>query len=89
MALYSIITITNPNQTSYVHAVGNGGTVTYYYYMASDYNCPGSTFELSDTLDNLDPVPPEINFVTVVNGLAEINWQPSLSPKPPVTFFTA
>lgn len=79
---YSIAyTVTNPAQTSYTDPVGNGGTTTYYYYMVSDYNCPGFTFAFSDTLDNLDPVPPEINYVTVTDGLAEINWQPGDSPE--------
>lgn len=76
-----VATILNQNQTSYVDPVGNGSTVTYYYYMESDFNCPGFTADQSDTLDNLDPVTPQINYVTVNGGLAEINWQPSTSPE--------
>ncbi|HYV93122.1 MAG TPA: gliding motility-associated C-terminal domain-containing protein [Chitinophagales bacterium] len=77
---YSLIdSILIQGQTSYTDNVGNGGSVTYYYYMQSNFICPGFTFAYSDTLDNLSPVTPPINFVTVNNGLAEINWQPSVS----------
>jgi len=78
---YSLITITDPTQTTYTHLVGNAATTTYYYFMVSDYNCPGFTFAHSDTLDNLNPITPEINYVTVNNGFAEINWEPSSSPE--------
>ena len=79
---YTIVaTISNQFQTTYTDNVGNGANTTYYYFMVSDFNCPGYTYATSDTLDNLDPVAPEINFVTVTNGKAEINWQPSPSPE--------
>jgi len=78
---YTPITITNQALITYTHNVGNCGSTVYYYYMQSDFNCPGYSFPPSDTLDNLDPVAPEINFVTVNNGLAEINWQSSTSPE--------
>lgn len=79
---YSIVaTINNQFQTTFTDDVNNGSAVTYYYFMVSDFNCPVYTFAHSDTLDNLDPVTPEINYVTVNNGLAEINWQPSPSPE--------
>src|SRR5215510_12556532 len=55
--------ISVPFGTSYVHVVPNGGSATYYYYMESDCNCPGATVLQSDTLDNLDPVTPQINYV--------------------------
>ena len=76
-----IATITSSTQTTFEDNVGNANQQTYYYYMESDFNCPGSTVLQSDTIDNLDPVTPEINYVTVINGLAEINWEPSASPE--------
>ena len=79
---YSIVaTILNQFQTSYVDPVGNGGNTTYFYYMESDFNCPGGTVLQSDTLDNLDPVTPIINYVTVSADQAVINWQPGTSPE--------
>ena len=42
---YSLIhTELSQSATSYVDAVGNGNSVTYYYYMVSDFTCPGGTF---------------------------------------------
>ena len=76
-----IYTEINQSATTHVDAVGNGNSVTYYYYMVSDYNCPGATFLNSDTIDNLDPVSPVINYVTVFNNNAVINWEPSTSPE--------
>lgn len=76
-----VAVINNQFQTTYTDGVGNGGIFTYYYYMVSDFACLGFTFPTSDTLDNLDPFAPEINYVTVTNNLAEINWQPSISPE--------
>jgi len=79
---YSIVyTVLSQFQTSYTDPVSNGASTTYYYYMASDFNCPGALFLNSDTVDNLDPVTPQINYVTVNTGLAQINWQPSSSPE--------
>jgi gliding motility-associated-like protein len=54
---------------------------TFYYYMESNYDCPGATFLQSDTLDNLDPIPPTIEYVTVNPDGAVITWQPGASPE--------
>ena len=79
---FSILTsITNQATTSYLHTGANGNVTTWYYYMQSDYNCPGYTPASSDTLDNLDPVAPAIQFVTVENGNAELHWNPFVSPE--------
>lgn len=79
---YTIVaSISDQSQTTHTDGVGDGGITTYYYFMVSDFNCPGYTFAYSDTLDNLDPATPEINYVTVNNGLAVINWEPSSSPE--------
>ncbi|MBA3647139.1 MAG: gliding motility-associated C-terminal domain-containing protein [Chitinophagales bacterium] len=66
--------------TFYTDPVGNGNRTVYYYFMNSSYTCGLPTLN-SDTIDNLDPVPPEINYVTVINGKVELNWKPSISPE--------
>lgn len=67
--------------TSFTHVGADGTAVTWYYYIVAVYNCPGFTMTGSDTLDNLDPLAPEIDFVTVTGGLSQINWIPSVSPE--------
>ena len=76
-----LASITNPLQTTYSDGSINGTTDTAYYFIVSNYNCPGSTFLHSDTIDNLDPLPPVINYVTVSNGQSVLSWQPSPSPE--------
>jgi gliding motility-associated-like protein len=73
--------IINQFQTVFIHTGANGNNTTYYYYMVSNFNCPGGVQTFSDTLDNLDPVPPVINNATVSGGLAQLNWSPSVSPE--------
>ncbi|HUM46469.1 MAG TPA: gliding motility-associated C-terminal domain-containing protein [Chitinophagales bacterium] len=75
-----VYTENNQAASSYDDNVGNG-SIVYYYYMVSDFNCPGATVLHSDTLDSSDPEPPVINYVTVKNNAAEINWQPGNSPE--------
>jgi gliding motility-associated-like protein len=67
--------------TTYLHSGANGTSVTWYYYMMSNHNCPGYTQLSSDTLDNLDPVAPPIINATVVNNWAQLNWMPFVSPE--------
>ena len=76
-----LVSITNPFQTSYNDGSINGTTDTAYYFMVSNYNCPGAVFLNGDTIDNLDPLPPTINFVTVNGGQSILNWQASSSPE--------
>lgn len=78
---YSVLTtITDPNQTSFFHANAAGNT--WYYYLTSDYNCPGQPALSSDTLDNRIPDPGPIRAVSVVNGdQVVITWSPSPSPE--------
>lgn len=71
---------TNQAATSYDDNVGIS-SIVYYYYMVSDYNCPGAVFPTSDTLDSSDPEPPVINYVTVSNNAAIINWNAGTSPE--------
>lgn len=79
---YSLIaTITNPSTTTYLHVGADGNNKTWWYYMISTYNCPGWTAISSDTLDNLDPQSPALDYVTVNNGGVEIFWQSVISPE--------
>ena len=65
--------ITNPTQTKYFDSNVNG--MTLYYYMLSNFNCPGQSQISSDTLDNLIPPLIPIESVTVVNGKTIVTWQ--------------
>lgn len=77
---YSLLaTITDPNATEYVNP--NTANTTWYYYLQSDYNCPGLTPLSSDTLDNQPPAKAVISYVTIENGTVRIFWLPSTSKK--------
>lgn len=79
----NLATITNPNQTSYVDFGAN--LETWYYYMESDYDCPGETVLQSEILDNRLPQIAEIEAVSVDDGNIELTWTPS--PSPEVSFY--
>jgi gliding motility-associated-like protein len=75
----SVITITDPSATfdtlvNYLRITSN-----WYFYMVAVYNCPGATTLHSDTVLSQNPTTPNIVAVTVVNGQAEIIWDPSVS----------
>ena len=74
-----LTTITNQNQTAFYH--NNPAGETWYYYMQSDYDCPGEPILTSDTLSNLAPEIARISSVSVNGNNVEINWQPSPSPE--------
>ncbi len=67
--------------TSFTHVGADGVTETWYYYLVPVYDCPGFSAPTSDTLDNRDPEPPVIDFVTVTPAGAELHWLPSPSPE--------
>ncbi len=67
--------------TTYTHVGADGALNTWYYYVLAIYSCPGFTMTTSDTLDNIDPVAPILDYVTVTGGLSEIHWLPSPSPE--------
>jgi len=71
--------VTNPAQDFYFHANPGGGT--WYFYLLSNYNCPGQSALPSDTLDNRPPEISPIQSVSVVNGQVLITWTPSASPE--------
>jgi gliding motility-associated-like protein len=77
---YSVLaTITDPGQTAYLHQ--NPGVNTWYYYMQSDYDCPGEIAMQSDTLDNEIPAFPIFESASVVNGQVVLSWSASTSPE--------
>lgn len=75
-----LTTVTDQNQTAFVHAAA--GAQTWYYYLESDYDCPGETVLSSDTLDNRIPDSGPIQLVSVEEGGVVVNW--TLSPSPEV-----
>lgn len=72
-------TITDPNQTRYYHEFVSG--MLWYYYMRSNFNCPGQPVLSSDTLDNRIPEPGLLRLVTVNGNNVEVSWNPSPSPE--------
>ncbi len=73
--------VTDPNQTDYFHMNANSSNNLWYYYILSNYDCPGLPSIPSDTLDNRDPDFPPIDAVTVNNGQVEIYWSQSEAPE--------
>ncbi|MBR9921426.1 MAG: T9SS type B sorting domain-containing protein [Bacteroidetes bacterium] len=77
---YSLLaSVSNQTQDFYVHP--NPGNDTWYYYMESDYNCPGETVLQSDTISNLPPDPAQILTLLVSGSDVEMEWEPSSSPQ--------
>lgn len=76
-----LTTIPAIGTTTYIHVGANGTVTTWYYYIVATYNCPGFTMTSSDTLDNLDPVAPNIDYVTVTASQSVLFWDPSPSPE--------
>ncbi len=74
-----LASVTDPSQTQYVDP--NPSNETRWYFMRSNYDCPGEPALSSDTLDNLPPETSPITVVSVNGDLVEISWQPSPSPE--------
>ena len=75
-----LTTVTTAAQTFYYNP--NPTNQTRHYYLLNSYNCAGVTFLSSDTLDNLVPELPIIDYATVVSGnQVTLSWQPSTSPE--------
>ncbi|HZG00943.1 MAG TPA: hypothetical protein VEY71_08070, partial [Chitinophagales bacterium] len=74
-----VANISTTSSTSYVHSGANGNTTTWNYYITAE--CDAATSVASDTVDNLDPIEPHINYVTVAGGQAQLNWSPGESPE--------
>ncbi|MEZ5030418.1 MAG: gliding motility-associated C-terminal domain-containing protein [Saprospiraceae bacterium] len=68
-------TVQDPNQTSFVHLLA--GNQTWYYYMQSNFACPGAIRLSSDTLSSAPPQPVAILSASVINGQVVLTWTPS------------
>ena len=81
---YNIIaTITDPAQDRFFHEEASGSI--WYYYLRSDFNCPGQEVFTSDTLDNLIPLGSPILYTSVEDENVLIEWE--LSPSPEATAY--
>lgn len=76
-----LTTINNQFTDTYLHVGADCNVQDNFYYMVSNFNCPGGVPFNSDTLDCEDPVAPEIDYVSVFNGGVEVYWSPSPSPE--------
>lgn len=70
--------ITDENQTDFFH-INSGGI--FHYYIAGNYDCPGETVILSDTLDNLQPPLAIISSASVAGSDVELYWELSDAPE--------
>ena len=71
--------ITDPLQTTFFH--NNPADLQFFYFLESNYDCPGQNPLQSDTLDNRSPEIPEINSLSTIGNTVVVNWLPSLSPQ--------
>lgn len=72
-------TVANQSQDFYPFINPSGEQ--WYFYLLSNFNCPGQTAISSDTLDNRSPKISPIEVVTVENGQVILSWYPSPSPE--------
>ena len=72
-------TIRNQNETTYFHQDAGGNA--WYYYLESDFDCPGLSRLTSDTLDNRIPEIGPLLSVTVQSRDVVLDWAPSPSPE--------
>lgn len=80
---YTLLTTINTQPTTgFTHVGADCNNQSNYYYMKSDFNCPGGIQTNSDTLDCEDPVAPVIRYVTVNGNNVEVFW--NLTPDPDV-----
>jgi gliding motility-associated-like protein len=76
-ALQGTVTTQSQNFYAFINPSGQ----QWYFYLLSNYNCPGQTAIPSDTLDNRPPLISPIQTVSVEGGVAVVTWQPSPSPE--------
>ncbi len=74
-----LASISDQNQLYFFH-VNPGGDI-WYFYLRSNYDCPGQTAVSSDTLDNRPPEVAPIQSVSVEDGQVVVTWKPSPSPE--------
>lgn len=70
--------ITDEAETNFVDETVAASTAPVYYYVETE--CSGGTSDPSFILSNIDPSPPELLSVSVVNGQVEITWEPGDFP---------
>ncbi len=76
------VAVTGQGTNSHLLSGYLSASPTWYFYIEAVYNCPGATVLQSDTVNNLNPVTPEIVNVDVTPGNDAIfNWLPSASPQ--------
>jgi gliding motility-associated-like protein len=71
--------LTDPTATTYLDP--NPAGALRYYYLRYRYDCPGQTAMNSDTLENLIPVTPVLQFIGVEEDEIVIDWLASRSPE--------
>lgn len=74
-----LATIPDMNQNRYFHDGVSGQT--WYYYLQSNYDCPGQTPLSSDTLDNRIPLEGPLGSASVMGDDVVLSWSPSPSPE--------
>ncbi len=74
-----ITTISNQNQTEFHHA--GAGNQTWYYYMQSNFVCPGAIRLSSDTLSSAPPQTISILSASVLGGQVVLTWTASTDPQ--------
>jgi len=71
--------ITNIEEFAYEHKTPSNEI--WYYYLQSNFNCPGLDILSSDTLDNQPPAVSPLISISVENGVVFLEWTESLSPQ--------
>ncbi|MEM1357493.1 MAG: gliding motility-associated C-terminal domain-containing protein [Bacteroidota bacterium] len=74
-----IAALTDPALTEYQDANPSGQLR--FYFLRYRYNCPGEVVINSDTLDNLPPLTPIVEFTGVEDNEIILSWQASTSPE--------
>jgi len=72
-------TVANQGQGFFHHP--NPTLDIWYYYLQSDFNCPGEVVLQSDTLDNQQPEVAMLRRASVNGNSIELEWQASTSPE--------
>lgn len=74
-----LTTVTNIAQTEFINPIP--GIPLRYYYLRSQYACPGNFSAPSDTFSNRPPDAVVISSVSVSGNNVDISWLPSTSPQ--------
>jgi gliding motility-associated-like protein len=75
------------SQTATTWVAHEPNNSSWYYYVKDSFNCPGATYQTSDTIKNeANPQVPVLTLVTVnPDSTITLTWQPSTSPQ--TTFY--